>query len=97
MTKKELEKTVRFLCRYNKNEIGSLVTRYRLRFRSFCEICFQYLYDGKLMETRKIVGSSYDIVSNQEDRAVISIYDDFPCRTITHYELDKTTAILTRR
>lgn len=94
MTKKELEKTVKFLCMNNKDDVGSVIQRYITNVWRFCTIRFQYLYNGKLMETKEVICSSYNVISNHKDNAIIETYDELPYTT-TLYKLDKETAKLT--
>ena len=91
MRKKELEKIVKFLCRYNKDDIGASTKCYGLLDK---EISFKYLYDGKLMETEGVLGRFWSAVSNDEEKAIIQVNYSMVFSKPRYYELNKATAKL---
>lgn len=92
MRKKELEKIVKFLCRYNKDDIGASAKCYVWLDK---EISFKYLYDGKLMETEGVFGMFWRVVSNDKEKAIIQVNHSMVFSKPRYYELNKATAKLT--
>jgi hypothetical protein len=92
MRKKELEKIVKFLCRYNKDDIGASAKCYGFFDK---EISFKYLYDGKLMETEGVLGMFWSVVSNDKEKAIIQVNHSMVFSKPRYYELNKATANLT--
>lgn len=91
MKKKELEKIVDFLCRYNKDDVVTTFTHFGYLVK---EIKFKYLYNGKLMESEGVVGMYSVIVSNDKEKAIIRVGGYSPFSEGSYYELDKRSAKL---
>lgn len=92
MRKKELEKIVKFLCYYNKDDIGASSNHYGFFDK---EIKFKYLYDGKLMETEGVRGMFWGVVSNDKEKAIIEVTLSLPFSESSYYEINKANAKLT--
>ena len=91
MKRKELEKIVEFLCRYNKDDIGASSKNYGFFDK---QIKFKYLYDGKLMETESVWGMFWGVVSYDKEKAIIQVNLSMPFSKSSYYELNKANAKL---
>lgn len=92
MKKKELEKIVQFLCKYNKDEIGA--DQYCFGFLEK-ELRFKYLYNGKLMQTDGVYGFAWKVIENNENNAIIEVADSMIFSENRYLFIDKESAKIT--
>lgn len=92
MKRKELEKIVQFLCRYNKDDIGAIAKCYGFPDK---QLKFKYLYEGKLMETEGVWGRFWSVISNDKENAILEVNSSMIFSKSSYYELDKSNAKLT--
>ena len=82
---KQLEKKVDFLCKYDKDEIAIVYTRFT---PFYCgNFCVRYIYDGDLKETTGSTMNFPIIIENTEHIAILKDNSDY-------WKLDKPTGTL---